>query len=273
MSKPPAARHGESATDRPHTALSIATPKQRHHHFLHTLGENAIAVAKGALVMLLLHMLVLQGRDPFGCKISFLLDHYPVFSQFAIFLVIYIVFVITGIEQGHLAPGKQGPGPTPVTTFLGALAVFLLFNALLSAGAGVWAVTWPAPYTWLAVALVPLVLSMVITELRSDIQRRENARPTAVGALGGRKGSRITHRRHSGLARFDPLLKLVQAASIAAFFAALGIGFFKGMAHRKKRLGKGWSLFNFLFGIRYGRGDCTSSSFRRYSRTLARKRT
>ena len=252
--------------DKPEPGLDIVPPRERYLRLTNQAMEVAIDIAKGTLIILLYQMLVLGGWNPLGCKADFALRHSPLFAQLATFLVIYMVFVITGVEGG----GK-GPGPTPVETFLGAVAAFLIFNVALRAGEGVWATTWPAPYTWLGVALLPLVICMVISEVRSDIRRKVRGTPQAVGAVGGRKGSHITPRTRQGLLRYDPLLHLVQMAAAGAFLLLIGIGFFKAMAHRKKWLGKAWNPVDFLFGIRKGKGACTAASFRRYARNLARK--
>jgi len=261
------ARVARGRQDRhPELGLDIVPPRERYLRLTNQAMEVAIDIAKGTLIIFVLQMLVLGGWNPLGCKADFVLRHSPLFAQLATFLVIYIVFVITGVEGG----GK-GPGPTPVETFLGAVAAFLIFNIALRAGEGVWATTWPAPYTWLGVALLPLVICMVISEIRGDIRRKARGTPQAVDAVGGQKGSHITPRTRQGLLRYDPLLHLVQMTAAGAFLLLTGIGFFKAMAHRKKRLGKAWNPIDFLFGVRKGKGACTAASFRRYARNLARK--
>ena len=195
------------------------------------LINNIIRIARSLTIVGIILFAAMDIYQNTGCKMQYQRLSSKFASQYVIFLYIFLVTFILSTETVN--PMMQ----TAVNfwqLFVGAIIVWVLFNVIAQAG-DQWLVFsspfWPGPLTtWTAILLLMAALFIIDNRKQYWLHKKQKVITT-----GATTTATILH------------IENIEKGIIGIIFCLIGYGYIAGLLSEKNRLGKKFSLYNFVF--------------------------
>ena len=195
------------------------------------LINNIIRIARSLTIITIIIFATMDIYQNVGCKVQYQRLSSKWASQYVHFLYIFLVIFILSAETVN--PMMQR-AVNFGQLFIGAIIVWILFNVVAQAGE-YWLVFsspfWPGPLTmWTAILLLLSIL--YILDIRKQYWLHKKQKVITPGAT-----------TTNTIIQIENIEKVI----IGIIFCLIGYGYIATLFTEKKRLGKKFSLYNFVF--------------------------